>query len=183
MELFLKPKKTLRRKDSLFNKPPSFIDLFKLGITGAYINAGKSEWMPSKNEERSCMLGKAENNASPLKEIQLCLDGVTGCMAEYKTCTVNSGWESLWRSQPDGLDLNLKQSEDSGAIEAVVIQLNKGAESLLDITYRIYIQNEGWLDWVNGGEETGTAESGKPCTAVEVKINTQNKGEKTNVSE
>ena len=83
---------------------------------------------------------------------------------KYKTHIQDIGWENNWKE-------NGQESGTTGQnkkIESIMIKL-EGTEEY-SITYRTYIQGQGWQEWANDGEISGTTGKNLRLEAIEIKV-------------
>lgn len=72
----------------------------------------------------------------------------------------------------------MEQHGISKRMEAIRIKLS-GDKDKLSIRYRVYVQNYGWLKWVEDGDIAGTVGKSKRIEAIEIKIVEKGKSDVT----
>ena len=63
--------------------------------------------------------------------------------------------------------------EENRALDSIVLTLSSDIEDLDKLTefqYRVYLKDVGWTDWVSGGQQAGTPDSGNPIQAIQVNL-------------
>ena len=80
----------------------------------------------------------------------------------YRTYTKDSGWGTNWSSNGETAGIQGKN------INAVQIKLTGQAAENLDIYYRVYVSEFGWLDWAKNGATSGVTELPYSVEAIQV---------------
>lgn len=123
-----------------------------------YRSAGVSEdWSPlTKNGKTT---GDPGNQDLSLFEISL--DGTKDLYIRYSVSTNSNGWQSILESGASGIA--------NDYINGLVMEIKGSDAANYDVSYRTYIRDSGWSEWVIGGVPVGSAQ-GKAIQAIEAKI-------------
>ena len=75
----------------------------------------------------------------------------------------NVGWQDSQR----GNNITIGTTGKAKRLEAIKLSL---ANTSKTITYRVHVQDIGWMNWVSNGEIAGTVGQGKRIEAIEIKV-------------
>ena len=92
-------------------------------------------------------------------------DGKKNINIKYQSHVQDLGWEKTWKNsgeQSGTTGKNLK-------VEAIKIKVGDEYSDEYSITYRVFVQGEGWQSWKKDGEEAGTTGKNKRIEAIEIK--------------
>lgn len=64
----------------------------------------------------------------------------------------------------------------SKRVEAIQMNLNGYAASVMDVYYRVYTQRYGWLGWAKNGEWAGTSNGGLRVEAIQIALRMKTEG-------
>lgn len=84
--------------------------------------------------------------------------GAVQCQAHVQ----NVGWQGL-TSNPGTTGRSLR-------VEAIRLMLTGDVSQWYDITYRVHVQNKGWMSWVSNGAIAGTSGQSLRIEAIEAKL-------------
>lgn len=75
----------------------------------------------------------------------------------------NVGWQDSQR----GNNITIGTTGKAKRLEAIKLSLVNTSKT---ITYRVHVQDIGWMNWVSNGEIAGTVGQGKRIEAIEIKV-------------
>ena len=86
-----------------------------------------------------------------------------------QTHLADLGW-GKWTSANNSRQLTSGSTGQSRAIEAIRIKLSGPIAELYDISYRVHVENLGWLSWVRNGATAGTTGRALRMEAIQIKL-------------
>lgn len=103
--------------------------------------------------------GDLNNDGLSLFEISL--EGEKDLYIRYGVSTQVKGWQNIAESGSVG--------NTSEYINGLIMEIKGSDAASYDVSYRAYIKDSGWSEWVNGGRPVGS-DKGKAIQAIEAKI-------------
>lgn len=105
------------------------------------------------------------------------LAGTTGRRLAIEALTVFSGDVEIiaqghvqnvgWQDSQRGNNITIGTTGKAKRLEAIKLSLVNSSKT---ITYRVHVQDIGWMNWVTNGEIAGTVGQGKRIEAIEIKV-------------
>lgn len=121
----------------------------------------------SKRLEALCIIAVDENN-EPILQSSAYMDYCSHDIKSwYKWVDSNSSSFAIYQGKYSGL---VASSLGSGTrMESIMIKVKDKFKNKYDVAYRVYKQDEGWLDWVANGETAGDGNDHR-IEAIEIKL-------------